>query len=171
MALKLIIQGKPSSGKTTLIKEIISKIKYDWAGFYTEEIRKNGRRIGFKLVNMKREEAIFAHQDFKSDYKVSKYGVDLSVLERYGIDVVKSYSSPKLIIIDEIGKMELFSQKFRDFIAQIFDSDHNILATMKVNPDQFCRMLLERPDVKVFNLSRNNFQEVKVKILKLLSSL
>ena len=41
--------GKPGVGKTTVIKKIIEKYKKNIGGFYTEEIREKGHRVGFRI--------------------------------------------------------------------------------------------------------------------------
>lgn len=168
--MKIVIQGKPRTGKTTLITETINHLNINWVGFYTQEIREGKERTGFKIVDMDGEEKIFAHIDIKSTYRVGKYGVNIEVLEEV-VDKIKKIQNPKIYIIDEIGKMELYSQKFKDFITEIFNSPTPVLATMKAYPDKFCKELLKYPSCLIFNLYRENYTLVKEEILNLLSKL
>ena len=46
--MKIAITGSPRSGKTTLVKELLQYINA--VGFYTEEVRRNGRRYGFDII-------------------------------------------------------------------------------------------------------------------------
>lgn len=110
---KLIIAGRPGSGKTTFLRKIIAGLK-SWRGFYTQEIRnEKGVREGFKIVTSEDNKGIiFAHMNFRSPYKVSKYGVDINTFEKVALPLLEPQSS--ILVIDEIGKMELFSYKFRE---------------------------------------------------------
>jgi len=58
---KVILTGRPGCGKTTVIKRVVSKLTRPAGGFYTEEIRERGTRVGFKLVTLDGEQAVFAH--------------------------------------------------------------------------------------------------------------
>lgn len=45
----IFLTGAPSSGKTTVIKNFLLKMPVSANGFYTEEERKGGKRIGFLM--------------------------------------------------------------------------------------------------------------------------
>jgi nucleoside-triphosphatase len=109
MVKNIFITGLPGCGKTTLIKEILKELKIPAKGFFTEEIRKEGERIGFKIVTLSKKEGILAEKGFKSLYRVSKYGVILKDLEEIGVrEIEEGLKGDFLIVVDEIGKMELF---------------------------------------------------------------
>ncbi len=168
-ALKIIIRGKPHTGKTTLIKELINQLNIPWAGFYTEEIRKNNKRVGFKIVERDGKQKTFAHINFTTRYRVGKYCVDIQTLDST-IDRIKKLTEANLFIIDEIGKMELFSQKFKHLVMEIFSSSANVIATMKFSSDSFCNKLLQLSSCLVFNLDSRNYSLIKEKILTLIQS-
>ena len=73
----LLLTGKPGTGKTALIKEAISKTKIKSGGFYTEERRTRGVRQGFRIITVNNQDAILAHVNVSSPYRVSKYKVDV----------------------------------------------------------------------------------------------
>jgi nucleoside-triphosphatase len=81
----ILITGKPGCGKTSLIIEIIKELNLPAGGFYTQEIREKGVRKGFKIISLDGREGILARVNFKSPYKVSKYGVNIKDLEEIGI--------------------------------------------------------------------------------------
>jgi len=167
--LKIIIRGKPHTGKTTLIKELINQLNIPWAGFYTEEIRKNNKRVGFKIVDRDGKQKIFAHINLTTKYRVGKYCVDIQALDST-IEKVKKLTEVNLFIIDEIGKMELFSQKFKQLVIEVFNSSTNVIATMKFSSDPFCNKLLQLSSCLVFNLNSRNYFIVREKILTLIQS-
>lgn len=169
MLKNIFISGKPGCGKTTLIKEILEELKIKVRGFFTEEIKRNKERIGFKIVTLNGKTGILAEKGFKSPYRVSKYGVILKVLEEIGLKgIEEGLKENSLIVVDELGKMELFSQKFKRVVLAALDSKNKILGTMMLKPNPFCEKIKKRPDTKIFYLTRKNHQSIKEQIIKLL---
>jgi nucleoside-triphosphatase len=64
-----------------------------------------------------------ASVDIKSGHKVSKYQVDAEAVDRILDKLHSNLTDAKIIMIDEISKMELYSQKFKDMIKKIMDSN------------------------------------------------
>ncbi len=124
--MKVLITGNPGCGKTTFIKEIFLEFKnLNPLGFYTEEIREKGKRVGFALYDKDFNfSGILAHINFNTPYGVSKYFVNLEYFEKFlrGLN----FKEQNLIIIDEIGKMEIFSNYFKNLIIEILNSKKKI---------------------------------------------
>ena len=172
MIKNIFLTGPPGCGKTTLIKEILKELKTPAKGFFTEEIRKGGERIGFKILTLSGKEGILAEKGFKSPYKVSKYGVLLKDLEEIGVkEIEEGLKGDFLIVVDEIGKMELFSNKFKGAILKVLDSENKILGTIMLKENPFCYKIKQRKDTKVFYLTRENKEKVKKEISCLFQSL
>jgi len=166
----ILITGKPGSGKTTLLKEISQKLRSKISGFYSEEIRKNGKRVGFKIKTFEGKEGLLAHLDFKSKYQVGKYKVNLKDLEEIGVKAIeKGIEEGKIIFIDEIGKMELFSEKFKEAVLKALNSKNKVLATIMLAKNPFADKIKTRKDVKLFYLKRENFEEIKKEIEEILN--
>lgn len=169
MIKNLLITGLPGCGKTTLIKEILEELKIPARGFFTEEIREGRERIGFKIKTLSKKEGILAKKGIESPYKVSKYGVILKDLEEIGVkEIEEGLKENCLIVVDEIGKMEIFSQKFREIILRALDSKNKVLGTIMLKPNSFCDKIKKRKDTKVFYLTRENFQNIKKEIKEIL---
>src|SRR5438132_14345400 len=118
MPKRTLLTGRPGCGKTTLIKRIVSDLALPVGGFYTQEIRERGQRVGFKLITLDGKEAVFAHVDFPAAVgpeRVGKYGLDLSALEAIGVAAIRdAVRAERLTVIDEIGPMEIRSSSFRE---------------------------------------------------------
>lgn len=169
MIKNIFICGPPGSGKTTLIKEILKELKIPAKGFFTQEIRKDKERIGFEIVSLNGKRGILAKKGLKSQYKVSKYGVILKDLEEIGIkEIEEGLKGNYLILIDEIGKMELFSLKFREIILKALESKNKILGTIMMRKNPFCDKIKERKDTKIFYLKREKREEIKKEIIRIL---
>lgn len=164
----ILITGPPKCGKTSLIKEIINYINIEKCGFFTEEIKEKGKRVGFKIITLKGKEGILAHKDLNSPYKVSRYSVSLHDLEEIGVkEIEESIGKKCIIIIDEIGKMELFSKRFKKAVISALESENKVLGTIMLKPDPFCDEIKNRNDTKTFILTKENYQEIKKKIIGL----
>ncbi len=165
-----LLTGLPGCGKTTLIKELISEINIEKKGFYTEEIREKGQRTGFRIITLSGKQAILAHKDFESTYRVSKYGVSISNLENIGVkEIEEALKGNFLIVIDEIGKMELFSERFKKAVMSALDSQNIVLGSILFSSHPFCDLIKNRKDTKLFVLTRENFHLIKNQILQLLN--
>lgn len=169
----ILITGNPGVGKTTLIHRLISKLNVPAGGFYTSEIRdENGKRIGFKIISLDGNEGVMASVDFISKNKVSRYGVDVETIDRIGVNAIEdSVKSNKVIVIDEIGKMELFSKRFQDITIQVLDSPLIVIGTITAKDTTFTKKIKERQDVKIITLTRQNFNEIETYIKRLLLKL
>jgi nucleoside-triphosphatase len=161
MATVYLLTGSPGTGKTTLIQQAMAKSKVKAGGFYTEELRSNRIRQGFKIVALDGSEAVLAHIDISSPYRVSKYGVDVQVLEEVGVAAIhRAIKKAELIIIDEIGKMELYSPKFKEAVLQAIRSGKKVLGTVMLNPYPFADDIKRHPRVQVVEVTRDNQMQV-----------
>jgi len=168
----ILITGLPGVGKTTLITKLAEGLKaLDPAGFYTTEIRESGVRKGFELVSLDGRKGILSHVDIKSYARVGKYGVDIPGFEAFidNIDVLRPETG--LIIIDEIGKMECFSDKFKSLLREILDSDKPVVATIALKGEGIIADIKRRPDVTLFNVTAHNRESLLPEITGLVRKL
>jgi len=170
MKRALLLTGKPGMGKTALIKEALASTKVKGGGFYTEEIRTGGIRQGFRIITVDGQEVIFAHVSISSPYQVSKYRVDVDSLNRVGVSVLlRALRESDLIVIDEIGKMELLSAQFREAVTQAISSGKKVLGTIILNPHHFADEIKRHPEVETLLVTRDNRTEVMKKVMNWLT--
>jgi len=156
-----LLTGRPGTGKTRLIKEAISGIGSKAGGFYTEEIRSGGVRQGFKLVTLDGQSAILAHVKIHSPYRVSKYGVDLDSLDSVGVSALRRAAQQcDLVVVDEIGKMELFSTNFKEAVLQIISSGKRVLGTIMLNSHPWADAIKRQPQVDLVPVTGANYHQV-----------
>jgi len=139
-------------------------------GFVTEEIRRGGRRLGFRVEDLHSgAEGILAHVDRKGKPRVGKYGVDVASFERVGVQALRE-AMPRdgCVIIDEIGKMELCCKAFGEAVAVAMDSDHPVLGTIPIHRHPFLDALRQRPDVTLIDVTHASRDELPARLVELL---
>jgi nucleoside-triphosphatase len=166
MKTAYLLSGEPGSGKTTIIKKVLNKANKSAGGFYTEEVRNQGVRQGFQIVTLDGKNAVLAHVSVRSQHRVSKYGVDTDSMDRVAVPALKqAIQSKDVVVIDEIGKMELFSPFFKDAVIEALDSKKKILGTIMLASHPWADKIKERPEVEVIKVTRFNREEVIKQVL------
>ncbi len=162
-----MLTGRPGTGKTSLIKQVAFYMKGKAGGFYTEEIRSRGVREGFRLITLNGEEAVLAHISIHSPYRVSRYGVDIDVLDHIGVPALNNaIQECDLVVVDEIGKMELFSDSFREAVLRAINGGRRVLGTVLLSPNPWTDAIKRHSQVNLINLTRDNYQRVFAELLR-----
>lgn len=167
----LLITGRPRTGKTTLISELVSLWPERCGGFITEEIRERGERIGFRIRTLDANIGVLASIHLMSPYRVSRYGVDVESLEKIGVEAIyRAINAKEIVVIDEIGKMELYSPKFKEAVLAALDSPKRVLGVIHLAPLPFLNQIRSRPDVLLFEVNGENNAEIKKKLMSIIES-
>ncbi len=153
----LLITGLPGVGKTTLIRKVYEALKdLHPVGFYTTEIREEGMRKGFELVNLEGKRGILSHVDVKSPYQVGRYKVDVRGFEDF-LDGISFFDpSSDRIMVDEIGRMECLSTKFDRIMKEVLGSEKWVIATVALKGSGLITEVKQRRDVKLFEITQRN---------------
>jgi nucleoside-triphosphatase len=162
-------------GKTTLLERVVKGLNVPVGGFYTQEIRENGTRKGFRLITWNGKSGVLSHVNIQSPHRVGKYGVDVKALEEIGVPAIEeAIKHARLIAIDELARMELFSQAFQKSVLNALDSKIPVMATIQERPHPFLDRVRQRSDVQVFSLTLENRDRLmgvlKEKISELISA-
>lgn len=173
---KIGITGMPNVGKTkTLIKiiEFLEQNKYAVEGMITEPIVEKKKRVGFYVIDWKtKEKEVFAHIDIETKDRVGKYGVDTNALENVGIPAIEKAIADEaidIIIIDEIGKMEMLSERFCEIVLDALDSDKPILVTLhKKSRSPLLQDVRRRDDIRILEVTPVNRNLLPYKIEKIM---
>ena len=156
-APRVLLEGRPGSGKTTVARKLLDELRARGmavSGFTTRELRDGGRRVGFEIESADGQRGLLAHADLPGPPRVGKYGVDLASFERLALP---SIAAPKgVVVIDELGKMELASEGFRQAVSSLFERNLPIVATVHAFAHPFTDKLKRRPDVETIRISQRN---------------
>lgn len=169
MTPTLLLAGRPGVGKTTVIKAVARALGERAGGFYTQEIRERGQRQGFRLVGLGGQQATLAHVRLRGRGRprVGRYGVDVDALERVGVAALKrGMDQGRILIVDEIGKMELFSAAFKAALLAAMDGQAPLIATVMARPHPWVDVLKARPDVTPWQVTVANRDAMPARVLE-----
>lgn len=170
---KILITGPPGCGKTTLCTGVIDSIKrvYDVGGILSTEIREGRSRKGFKIIDvLTEEEGILAHVNQKTGPRIGKYRVNLHDLNEVGVGAISNaVEECDVVVIDEIGPMELKSDRFIEVVNDAFESEKCIIATIHfASKHPAVEDIKKREDAAIYRIDENNRDEVLNTIVELL---
>jgi nucleoside-triphosphatase THEP1 len=156
-----LVTGEPRVGKTTLIRQVVSTMRMRAGGFYTEDLRTSGNREGFRIVTLDGDTALLAATGYPGAVQVSKYGVDLAELERVGLAAIqRAMERGHVVVVDEIGKMQLFSRPFRQTILEAVRSGHPLLGTVMPGRNPYADRIRQHKNVELLTLTPDNRQDL-----------
>ena len=162
----LFVTGQPGIGKTTLIERVLGILNVDAGGFYTRELLDDGRRVGFSIIGLHGDSGVLAHVDYQGSFRVGKYTVNCEHLERVGVRAIdEALKHSPIIVMDEIGRMELCSAAFQEAVGRALDSPTPVLGTIQDRTNEFLDSVRARPDVEVMRVNTGN-RECLVPVLR-----
>jgi nucleoside-triphosphatase len=160
---RLLLEGRPGVGKTTVarrVADLLGEAGIPLKGFITEEVRESGRRVGFAIEAFDGNRAMLAHVDFPGPPRVSRYGVDIGAFEGIARQALAGIGEGEVVVLDELGKMELASDSFCNAVSDIFGLAVPIVATAQIAFHPFTDGLKRRPDVETVWVNERNRGEL-----------
>ncbi|HZY70285.1 MAG TPA: NTPase [Thermoplasmata archaeon] len=173
--VKIGITGLPGSGKTQTLLRIIQLLEQEGmkvGGMVTEPILEKHRRAGFQITNwLTKEHEVFAHESIKSRVRSGKYGVNLSALEGLGTrSLQEARDQADVIVIDEVGKMEVESDAFTQSVLNTLDADKSIVMTLhKKSRNPLLQDIRRRDELRLLEVTPVNKNLLAFKIVRLLT--
>jgi nucleoside-triphosphatase len=153
----LLLEGRPGIGKTTLVTRVIARLQQEGvevAGFTTREIRIAGNRAGFEVERIGGPAAVLAHVDLPGPPRVGRYGVDLAAFEKVALPSLQEPSD--VVVIDELGSMELASKSFVDAVSRLLANDRPLLASVHMRRHPVTDRIKNDRSVTVLRIDASN---------------
>jgi nucleoside-triphosphatase len=162
-AARILLEGRPGIGKTTVAAALIDLLRdlgVPLTGFLTREIREGGGRVGFSLETLTGERATLAHVNLPGPPRVGKYGVDLPAFEELAIPTLERADRGAVAILDELGKMELASERFRVAVLELLERPGALVATVLAGRHPFTDELKRRRQMEMVRVTARNRDEL-----------
>lgn len=167
----ILLTGAPGSGKTTLVERVVSSLRTPAGGFLTREVREAGRRVGFELVTLDGRRDWLAHVDLASRARLGRYRVNLRALEELACGAIRAaVQQGHMVVIDEIGPMELLSPSFRRAVGEALAGPSLVLATIMRRSHPFADRVKALPGAVLLEVRTDNRQSLLEDILRLVSA-
>ena len=160
MSKNILVTGPPRCGKSTLIERVVEKIQKPMTGFFTREMREQGKRVGFSITTLDGKQGVLAHQEIRSRFRVGKYGVNLEHIGHVAVPSMIPKRPEEIVVIDEIGKMECFSPLFRETLLNVLDSENPVIGSIAIKGDRFIQKVKTREDVVLVHVTEKNRDEL-----------
>ncbi len=171
MAHILLLTGPPGVGKTTALRRVAAGLQgRAISGFYTEELREGGQRRGFRAVTFDGRQATMAHVKIAGRARVSKYGVDVGIVDALAGSTLGLDRGAEVYLVDEIGKMECLSPCFVAAMRALLDARRPTVATVALRGSGLIAEVKRRPDAECWSLSRANRDEIPPRALAWLAA-
>ena len=171
MGRTLLLTGRSGVGKSTLAKALAEQLKGRVGGFYTEEIAGPGGRKGFRLITLEGRSIVVAHVDHRSRSKIGRYGVDAAAIDRVGGKMIlQAIERYPIILIDEIGKLQLFSSSFQNAVLKAIASPQRVIAMVQQEDLPWIDGLKGLPGVTTWELTLKNRSKMLAEIMNWLET-
>ena len=133
----ILLTGRPGVGKTTIVNRVYehySKNGFKIEGLTTREVREGSARTGFMITDLSSgREGWLGKKGPGAGPRVGSYVVVSDDLEKIGVAALERSmnGAADLVIVDEIGPMEMTSVSFRNNISRVLNGYRAVVATVK----------------------------------------
>ena len=174
----LLCTGQPGCGKTTLVRAVVeelTRLNIPVRGFYTEEVLDaNGGRKGFDVVTVPfgRRAVLSRKSGLPASYaKTGAYSVDVTSFEECALPTIAVPDAGEIIIIDEVGRMELHSIAFQAAVRKLLVSQTRVVGAITApiygHRVPFCDEVVAQPQVRVVEkLTQKTRDRVREEMLR-----
>ncbi|MCQ3974881.1 MAG: AAA family ATPase [Anaerolineae bacterium] len=157
----ILLTGRPGVGKSTIIKVVVSRLGQRAGGFYTREVRVAGKRMGFEVVTLAGETDLLATKSpditFATEAPFGKYRVNLSAIDKLAVRALhQAMAQRQIVVIDEIGPMELLSEKFCQAVQELLDAPVIVLGTVVERPHPLADRIKQHPRIQLQQITLAN---------------
>ena len=158
----LLLTGSPGVGKTTVLLRVVESLKakgYSVGGMVSREVRSGGGRVGFEILDLSSDRrGWLAHVNQPSGPQVGKYRVNLDDLNDIGVEaIVKAVEGFDVVVIDEVGPMELFSERFKEAVGRAVECGKVVVGVVHWKArDRLIEEVKKREDTEVIVVTYEN---------------
>jgi nucleoside-triphosphatase len=158
----LLVTGSPGVGKSTVTWRVVEALRaeqYKVGGMISGEMRTNGTRVGFEIADLASgERGVLAHVSGLKGPQVGRYRVNLEDLDTVGVvSIVSAVENSDVVVVDEIGPMELFSAAFQHAVKRAVESAKLVVGVVHWRArSELIDEVRERPDAALYQVTFGN---------------
>ncbi|MFH1609313.1 MAG: NTPase [Candidatus Bipolaricaulota bacterium] len=165
--MRIAVTGNPGVGKSTLVLRVVEGIPISCGGLVTQEIRKCGRRVGFSLRDLATgQEGVLAHIHLPAGPGFGRYRINLRDLDEIGAAAIeRAVEQRDLVVVDEVGPMELHSPRFIAAVDHALAQARNLLVTVHRASNHPLAYRIRRGVDHYLRLTRDNRDETAAQVI------
>jgi nucleoside-triphosphatase len=155
MAIRIAVTGSPGVGKSTLVDKVRETAGLRVGGVLARDKRFKERRVGFELLDLATGATGILADETGSGPQLGKYRVHPEDLDGVGAQAIENALSCDLIVVDEVGPMELSSKRFVRAVEMAMASNKPMLVVLhEWSSHPLARKI--RESFKVITVTREN---------------
>ena len=168
----VLVTGPPGIGKTTIVlgvADALRKAGVATGGMLSREVLEGGVRVGFEVLDLSTgRKGWLARVGRSTGPRVGKYRVDLEGLEEVGAKAIaEAVERSNVVVVDEVGPMELFSQEFKRSVEKALRSQKSLIGSIHWRArDPLIEEMRSRPDARIHEVTVQNRGRMVDEILK-----
>jgi nucleoside-triphosphatase len=162
LSLRVFLTGVPGVGKSTVVRQVAERIQESGVkvgGMTSGDLRSGAARLGFEIRNLLTgETGVLAHVNQPTGPRIGRYRVRSEDLDRIGAEAILfAIKGSDLIVVDEVGPMELTSSRFKEAVQAALTSEKRLLGTVHRNAqDSLVRTIKSSPSIEVIEVTHEN---------------
>jgi nucleoside-triphosphatase len=174
MNQRIFLTGRPGIGKTSVLLRIIKALKGEGllvGGMISQEARRGATRVGFRVIDITNgRDGWLAHIHQQSGPSVGKYRVNLYDLQNIGVVAIQSaIDTADVIVIDEVGPMELFSTAFKKAVTRAIHNSKILIGILHYRArDPLISTIRTTPHTHIFEVTLTNRQSLHKTIIRMI---
>ena len=172
MSKIIIITGNVRSGKTTFLKKIINALQeqktLNIAGIIASGIDKNGERYGFEIEELSTGQKFLlsTKKAVKGKEKIGSFYFNNQVFEQITRSIVEKLPQTDLLIIDEVGYLELKGKGWFGLIDKAIQQNKPMILVVRKRILDNILSLWRDYHIETFDIANSNPEEIILKFKK-----
>ena len=130
MVTRIAVTGSPGIGKSTLVAKVAAAAGMRVGGVLARDKRFKDRRIGFELLDLASGAVGMLADETGSGPQLGKYRIHPEDLDGVGALAIENAIKCDLIVVDEVGPMELTSHRFVSAVEMAIASSKPMLVVL-----------------------------------------
>lgn len=168
----LLLTGSPGVGKTSVLLRMVDSLREEGhivGGMVSREARVDAVRVGFEILDLSSgRKGWLAHIAHGQGPKVGRYTVNIQDLEDIGVGaIMDAIDKSDVVVVDEIGPMELHSSKFRQAIRKALQSSKLVVCVVHRNDvGDFLTEIAPNSETKIHTVTLENRKNLHMQLAK-----
>lgn len=160
---KFVVMADKEVGKTTLVNKILNQRKTNICGFFTKRYIDLANDEGQYPIYMceVNSDPILDDKHLVGMCGNGRHYTNDDVFNELGVKLITTNNINDLIIMDEIGFLEMNAEEFKKKVIEVLSSKNPVLLMLKQRLDiEFLTNIKENENVEFIRMNKDNRDEI-----------